>query len=271
MVSPGLRTNDIFHVLDRQWRQDGSPCWKENWVRESFTSRGPGARENIWVENCIEFPTCSNGKYFHNGATIPFSRFDSIAMVLIESFVRTPHLLASLCFHRPLWVDLSCVQKQDVLNRLFEEHQLSFRVNCEPWAFFGQFSVSLCCKSEAKSWGIEIASTLGSGAFSALVLSHWRRSTTRFPSTPKNSSTKTSDYIRKSFSRWNFSLGVSQRSIKSFKRRSSTFQGMRIRCRRDSPCQATRRTFTRGLLSFLLMWVAKYIQEQCLIYVVTRI
>jgi hypothetical protein len=56
----------------------------ENWVRSPFL-RSSGASKS---ENCIEILW----KYFYNDATIP-SRFDSIVMVLIESFVRTPHLL----------------------------------------------------------------------------------------------------------------------------------------------------------------------------------
>lgn len=79
----------------------------ENWVRGSFTPRVRRAR-TLWVEGLY-------GKRFYVRKNFIMvqqspSRFDSIAMVLIESSSELP-TYSSLCFHRRSRVDLSCVQK----------------------------------------------------------------------------------------------------------------------------------------------------------------
>lgn len=80
-------------LLRRQWK-DQSPFREE---KTGCGSLSPltvvvgRARKRFEWKILYNFPMF-NGKYFYNGATIP-SRFDSIAMVLIESFVRTSFII----------------------------------------------------------------------------------------------------------------------------------------------------------------------------------
>lgn len=56
----------------QQWRQDGIPFI----MKTGCGIPPPGASENVWVGNCIEF-YMFKWKYFHNGATIPFASIPS--------------------------------------------------------------------------------------------------------------------------------------------------------------------------------------------------